>query len=102
MAGLGGRPWSEWVTRYDRSHRHPVNRVCHTVGIPLIVLSILLGLASLVVPGLWRPALALFIVGWGFQFLGHAVEGKPPEFVHDWRFLLVGLRWWVAKARGRS
>ena len=79
-----------------------MNRLCHTVGIPLIAVSIPLGLASLVVPGLWRTALALFAVGWGFQFLGHAIERKPPEFVHDWRFLLVGLRWWVAKVRGRA
>jgi hypothetical protein len=20
-----------------------------------------------------------------FQFIGHALEGKPPEFFHDWR-----------------
>jgi uncharacterized membrane protein YGL010W len=44
----------------------------------------------------------MFLVGWGFQFLGHAVEGKPPEFLHDCRFLFVGLRWWVAKMRGRA
>jgi hypothetical protein len=25
-----------------------------------------------------------------------------PEFFHDWRFLLVGLRWWFAKVRGRA
>jgi uncharacterized membrane protein YGL010W len=102
MAGLGGRPWSEWIDRYGRSHEEPLNRLCHTIGIPLIVLSLLLGLAALAVPGLWRPALALFMVGWGFQFLGHAIEGKPPEFIHDWRFLFVGLRWWVAKVRGRA
>ena len=36
------------------------------------------------------------------QFLGHAVEGKPPEFLKDWRFLFVGLRWWFAKIRGRA
>jgi uncharacterized membrane protein YGL010W len=102
MPGLGGRPWGEWIARYDRSHQHPVNRLCHTFGIPLIVGSLGLGGTSLVVPGLWRPALALFAVGWGFQFLGHAVEGRPPEFVHDWRFLLVGLRWWIAKVRGRA
>jgi hypothetical protein len=29
-------------------------------------------------------------------------EGKPPEFFSDWRFLLVGARWWVAKVRGRA
>jgi uncharacterized membrane protein YGL010W len=102
VPGLGGRPWSEWITRYGRSHQHPFNRLCHTIGIPLIAVSIPLGVVALVVPGLGRPALALFAVGWGFQFLGHAFEGKPPEFIHDWRFLLVGMRWWVAKVRGRA
>ena len=102
MTGPGGRPWSEWIEQYGRSHEHRFNRLCHTIGIPLIALSIPLLLASLVVHDLWRGALALFAVGWGFQFLGHAFEGKPPEFVHDWRFLLVGLRWWIAKVRGRA
>ena len=49
-----------------------------------------------------RWALVLFVVGWVFQFVGHAFEGKPPEFFHDWRFLFVGVRWWVAKMRGRA
>jgi uncharacterized membrane protein YGL010W len=102
VSPLGGRPWDEWIARYGQSHEHPVNRVCHTIGIPLIVLSLALFLAALVVPGLWRWALGLFVAGWGFQFIGHAFEGKPPEFFHDWRFLFVGLRWWVAKVRGRA
>jgi uncharacterized membrane protein YGL010W len=99
---LGGRSWDDWIDRYGRSHQHPVNRLCHTVGIPLIVLSLPCFVAALAVPGLWRVALGMFLLGWLFQFVGHAVEGKPPEFVHDWRFLLVGLRWWVAKIRGRA
>lgn len=102
MALLGGRSWDEWIAQYGQSHQHPVNRLCHTVGIPLIALSIPLLLAAIFVHGLWLPAVALFVVGWVFQFAGHAVEGKPPEFFHDWRFLLVGLRWWVAKVRGRA
>ena len=39
---------------------------------------------------------------WVLQFVGHYYEGKPPEFFHDWRFLLVGLRWWLAKIKGRA
>jgi uncharacterized membrane protein YGL010W len=42
----------------------------------------------------------LFAGGWALQFVGHAFEGTRPEFLHDWRFLFVGLRWWVAKVRG--
>jgi uncharacterized membrane protein YGL010W len=68
----------------------------------MIALSVLLLGASLLVSGLWRWGLALFVLGWLFQFVGHYVEGKPPEFFKDWRFLFVGLRWWVAKLRGRA
>ena len=99
---LGGRPWEEWIAQYGRSHEHPVNRLCHTIGIPLIVISLLVGLVALAVPGLWWIAAALFVSGSILQFVGHAFEGKPPEFSHDWRFLFVGLRWWVAKMRGRA
>jgi uncharacterized membrane protein YGL010W len=99
---LGGRPWEDWIARYATSHQHPVNRACHTLGIPLIVLSLVLAAVSLFVSKLWILALTLFVVGWILQFVGHAFEGKPPEFFHDWRFLFVGLRWWVAKMRGRA
>jgi uncharacterized membrane protein YGL010W len=99
---LGGRTWDEWIAQYATSHQHPVNRVCHTIGIPLIALSIPLFVVALLVPGFWKIPLALFVVGWVFQFIGHAFEGKPPEFFKDWRFLFVGLRWWVAKLRGRA
>jgi uncharacterized membrane protein YGL010W len=99
---LGNRTWDEWIAQYATSHQHPANRVCHTIGIPLIALSIPLFVVALVIPGFWKIPLALFVVGWGFQFVGHAFEGKPPEFLKDWRFLFVGLRWWFAKMRGRA
>jgi uncharacterized membrane protein YGL010W len=99
---LGGRSWDEWVARYAQSHQHPVSRLCHTVGIPLIVLSLPLFLAAMITDGLWLLAAVLFVAGWVFQFVGHAVEGRPPEFFRDWRFLFVGLRWWIAKIRGRA
>ena len=99
---LGGRPMSEWIERYAHSHQHPVNRVCHTIGIPLIALSLPLFLVALFLGGFWPIPLVMFVIGWIFQFVGHGFEGKPPEFFHDWRFLLVGLRWWLAKLRGRA
>ena len=102
MALFGPRSWDDWIAEYALSHQHPTNRWCHTIGIPLIALSVLLLLGALVVPGLWKAALALFVVGWIFQFVGHAYERKPPEFMKDWRFLFVGLRWWLAKMRGRA
>ncbi len=92
----------EWIAQYASSHTHPVNRACHTIGIPMIAVSVLLAIASFVVGGLWRWALALFVIGWVFQFVGHYYEKKPPEFLQDWRFLFVGLHWWFAKLRGRA
>jgi len=99
---LGQRPMSEWIQQYGESHRHPVNRWMHTLGIPMIVLSLGLGAAAFAWPGLGWPAATLFLAGWGLQFIGHAVEGKPPEFFKDWRFLLVGVRWWLAKLQGKA
>lgn len=99
---LGNRPMQEWIGQYAESHQHPVNRLCHTIGIPLIALSIPLFVVALFVPGFWVWPAAMFVTGWVFQFAGHAVEGKPPEFFRDWRFLFVGLRWWLAKVQGRA
>lgn len=98
---LGGRPWEEWIAQYAKSHQHPVNRALHTVGIPMIALSILL-LPAVFFPGGWKLPCALFVIGWIFQFAGHAFERKPPEFFKDWRFLFVGLRWWFAKLAGKA
>jgi uncharacterized membrane protein YGL010W len=97
---LGGRSSEQWVAEYSTSHQDQINRVCHTVGIPLILISVALSIACAFVHRLWPYALALFLAGWAFQFVGHAFEGKPPEFFHDWRFLFVGVRWWWAKIRG--
>jgi uncharacterized membrane protein YGL010W len=82
-------------------HQHPVNRFCHLIGIPMIALSLLLAVAALALSELWLPALALFVLGWLLQFVGHWFEKKPPEFFKDWRFLFVGLRWWGRKITGR-
>ena len=99
---LGSRPMSEWIRQYAESHQHPVNRWCHTLGIPMIVVSLALAAAAVVWSALWLPAAVLFVSGWLLQFIGHAVEGKPPEFFKDWRFLFVGVRWWLAKLQGKA
>jgi uncharacterized membrane protein YGL010W len=94
---------SEWIAQYSESHQHPTNRLLHTLGIPMIAVSIVMAVVGFtVLPSLVVPAAALFVIGWIFQFIGHAVEGKPPEFFKDWRFLFVGLRWWFAKVSGRA
>jgi len=102
MAVMGRASWDEWIKDYAQSHQHPVNRVCHTVGIPMIALSVPLFFAIPFVPAIFPVPIALFVVGWIVQFIGHAFEGKPPEFFRDWRFLFVGLRWWFAKLAGQA
>lgn len=92
---LGGKTWEQWIEEYERGHQHPFNRASHRIGIPVLLLSLPLCAGGI----LWRPLLdagaVLFAVGWLFQFAGHAAERRPPEFFRDWRFLLVGVRWWL-------
>jgi len=97
-----GRSSEQWIAQYATSHQHPVNRFCHTLGIPLIVIAIAWFVIAWVVSAPLWMAVTLCVTGWALQFIGHAFEGKRPEFFHDWRFLFVGLRWWVAKVRGRT
>jgi uncharacterized membrane protein YGL010W len=99
---MGNRTNEQWVAQYATSHTHPVNRFCHTVGIPMIAVSPPLFVAAIFIPRFWIVPVSLFVVGWIFQFVGHAFEGKLPEFFTDYRFLFVGLRWWFAKIRGRA
>lgn len=99
---LGNRSWDEWIDQYSHSHQNPFNRLCHTIGIPMIAVSLPLFVAIPFFGGLWPAPVALFVVGWALQFAGHAAEGKPPEFFKDWRFLFIGLRWWMAKMQGRA
>jgi uncharacterized membrane protein YGL010W len=99
---LGGKTNEQWIAQYASSHQHPVNRFCHTFGIPMIVLAVALFVVGIFYRPLWLWALVLFLVGWVFQFVGHAFERKLPEFFHDWRFLFVGVRWWVAKVKGKA
>ena len=55
---------NEWIAQYSLSHQHPANRLLHTLGIPMIVVSIVLAIAAFVLPSLWVIAGALFVVGW--------------------------------------
>ena len=102
MAVMGRESWQAWIDEYAAGHQHRANRACHTLGIPLIAASVLLVPATLFVSGFWKVPVAMFVVGWVFQFIGHAFEKKPPEFLKDWRFLFVGLRWWFAKLQGKA
>jgi len=77
-----------FIENYKAKHQHPLNKLTHSIGIPLIVISLPLFLFD------WRWALGLFLVGWTLQFIGHAVEGNRPAFFRNPMYLLVG-PWWL-------
>lgn len=85
--------WSELMHRYKLDHQDPRNQLCHSIGIPLIAASLPVGATIVGLPA----AVAMFSVGWTFQFVGHAFEGKKPAFIDDKRQLIVGFLWWSEK-----
>jgi uncharacterized membrane protein YGL010W len=50
---------------------------------------------------LWSICVALFVVAWIGQFIGHAIEGKRPSFFKDVQFLMIGPLWLLADAYRR-
>lgn len=44
-------------------------------------------------PALWQVSLAIFVLAWIGQFIGHKIEGKKPSFLDDLKFLLIGPIW---------
>jgi uncharacterized membrane protein YGL010W len=51
---------------------------------------------------LWLTSLAIFVVAWIGQFIGHAIEGRRPSFFKDVQFLMIGPLWLMAAAYRRS
>jgi len=79
-------------SNYKAKHQHPLNRLTHSFGIPLIVISLPIFFLN------WRWALTLFIAGWILQFVGHAIEGNQPAFFRNPVYILVGPFWFVRRA----
>ncbi len=44
-------------------------------------------------PEMWQVCLAIFVLAWIGQFIGHKIEGKKPSFLDDVKFLLIGPIW---------
>lgn len=42
---------------------------------------------------LWASSLAVFVLAWVGQFIGHKIEGAKPSFFEDLQFLLIGPLW---------
>ena len=121
------------LSDYAFFHQTPGNKICHFIGIPLIILSLLALLRSIVILGWFTAAeilillsfiyylmldfrlaigmllavcaldavawkitdirigLAVLIIGWIFQGIGHAVyEKRSPAFTRNLVHLMVG------------
>lgn len=50
---------------------------------------------------LLKVAIAVFVVAWIAQFVGHKLEGKKPSFFTDLVYLLIGPAWVLAKVLRR-
>ncbi len=63
--------------------------IVFTATMALLSALMLYGLGLL---GSWLLPLsiAIFVVSWIFQFIGHKIEGKKPSFLEDLQYLLVG------------
>jgi|EP01034_Spumella_vulgaris_P036535 uncharacterized membrane protein YGL010W len=58
----------------------------------MLVMSLaMLGVLSVLPPPSILPlSIAIFVLAWIGQFIGHKIEGKKPSFFDDVRFLLIG------------
>lgn len=80
------------LANYKAKHQHPLNRLTHSFGIPMIVLSLPVVFFN------WRWAVGLFVFGWILQFVGHAIEGNQPAFFKNPVYLVVGPLWLLRRA----
>ena len=82
----------EYIEEYRADHTQLGTRITHLVGIPMILASIPTVFVS---P---PAAIALFGVGWAFQFVGHYVfEKNNPAFFGDPFFLVIGALWVIVE-----
>jgi uncharacterized membrane protein YGL010W len=73
------------------------------VGSVLVLGALLAGARELaVLPWpVWLSSVAIFVIAWIGQFVGHAIEGRRPSFFKDLQFLLIGPLWLLAAAYRR-
>lgn len=79
------------------------NKMSRPLGLGMLAIFIALSwltrwlYAQLGVSGLLSAAVAVFVVAWIAQFVGHKIEGRKPSFLTDITYLLIGPAWVLAK-----
>jgi len=78
-------------------------RLSRPLGAAMIALFIALALLTHVAYEALGPsrllwlAIAVFVLAWIGQFVGHIIEGKRPSFFTDLAYLLIGPAWLMGK-----
>ena len=78
-------------------------RASRKLGVGMLVVFVALGWLtrwlhdSLGTTNLLWLAVAVFVVAWIGQFVGHKIEGRKPSFLTDLTYLLIGPAWVLAK-----
>lgn len=69
--------WTDAYAHYLQEHRNPLNRATHFVGIPILLSTPFVALAT----GDGRWLVGGQVVGWAFQLAGHRIEGNRPALL---------------------
>ena len=78
----------DYLNEYEAAHKHPLNKLTHVFGIPMIVASLPIFPFNPLLGG------GMFVGGWILQFIGHYVfEKNDPKFFGDPVNLLIGVVW---------
>jgi uncharacterized membrane protein YGL010W len=82
-------------------------RQSRVLGIGMALVFFVLGLLTRLMHDALGPrdlaivAVAVFVVAWIGQLVGHKIEGRKPSFLTDLTYLLIGPAWVLAKAYRR-
>ncbi|MET0226857.1 MAG: Mpo1-like protein [Dokdonella sp.] len=82
-------------------------RLSRPLGAAMLIVFVVFGLLA---EGLYRTlgrndllklAIAVFVLAWVGQFIGHKIEGRKPSFLTDLAYLLIGPAWLAGKVLRR-
>jgi len=62
----------------------------------LVVVAVMLYSLARLGSDVLAVSVAVFVVAWIGQFIGHKIEGRKPSFFDDIKFLLIGPAWLLA------
>ena len=82
-------------------------RLSHALGVAMLIVFVALGLVTEILYRQIGPhdllmlAIAVFVLAWVGQFIGHKIEGRKPSFFTDLAYLLIGPAWLTGKVMRR-